>query len=309
MKTIYLFCFFAFFCQNSRANVHIVTVSNNQFTPANLPNVIVGDIVSFSFLGGGLHNVNSSSVNNGVPGGTYSIYSGAPASYSRKYDYLVTKAGHYSYVCDIHGDAATFTGMVGQFTATAALVIPILNFIIGNDKTNKPYLSWKTESDTSLNHFVIKASEDGIHYVEIGQKIANENSQNGNYYSFVDERNITPFRYMYYLIVAIDNRLQESYSEVKMYKNAIAKVGIINSISPNPVNSTSQIMVQFNAEKNSQLNAVVYNSLGERVEQSKMSAFEGINNGHISLHRLPAGNYKIKFTLAGAVEVRNIMVK
>ena len=309
MKTIYLFCFIVFFCQYSRANIHIVTVSNNQFTPANLPNVVVGDIVSFSFLGGGLHNVNSSSVINGVPPGTFSIYSGVPASSSRTYDYLVTKPGLYAYICDIHGDAATFTGMVGRFTATSALLIPILNFIIGTDITNKPYLSWKTEGNINLNHFVVKASEDGIHYAEIGQKNANENNQNNNYYSFIDERNITPFRYLYYLVVAIDNSLQESYSEVKMYKNAIAKAGIINSISPNPVNSTSQIMIQFNAEKKSQLNAAVYNSLGERVAQSKMSAFEGINNGHITLNRLPAGNYKIKFTLAGAVEVRTIMVK
>ena len=103
-----------------RAAIVVISVTNFQFSPANV-NVNAGDIVRFTFVAG-FHNATTNGVAGGLPAGAAALFSGTPGSVAT-YDYTTTVVGTYKYVCEVHGNAATYTGMVGQFTVSPPLPI------------------------------------------------------------------------------------------------------------------------------------------------------------------------------------------
>src|SRR5438128_1289821 len=101
-KFLLLSIFFTQLYFTSNATTHVVEVTNNQFSPSNILDVFVGDVVSFHFIEG-FHNAISTGVTNGVPAGAAPINSGDPSNVNpRTYNYTVTEAGTYKYVCQVH---------------------------------------------------------------------------------------------------------------------------------------------------------------------------------------------------------------
>ena len=91
-------------------------------------------------------------------------------------------------------------------------------------------------------------------------------------------------------------------SPIKMYQNTTIEKKIITSISPNPVIGMGHLMIKFNADKEGVLIAKVFDSQGRLIISSELSAEPGINNGHIPLGDIPAGNYTVCFSLNGLNE-------
>ena len=81
------------------------------------------------------------------------------------------------------------------------------------------------------------------------------------------------------------------------------------SVSPNPIRRPGQLMIQFNAEKTGSLLVKVYNNAGQMVLETKMSAFTGLNNGHVHVCDLNAGTYTLQFMLDGVKETKRIVVQ
>ena len=295
MKKIlpYLFCLLPF-CSN--AETHTVTISNFQFSPANL-NVLVGDVIRWEWAGG-FHNTASVT----IPAGA-DPWAAPVSTTGFSFEYTVTTAGTYNYQCEPH---AGF--MTGSFTASAVLPVSFSAFNI-NVKNRKPYLSWVTETESNTSHFVVRRSYDGNIFTEIARIPAAGHSASARNYFYTDTDVRINSKYVYYelLITDLDGKFQ--LSPIKLFKNNDAVKKIITAVSPNPVTEAGHLLITFNADANSVLSADISDISGRQVLSTKLSASPGVNNGHIHLGDLAAGTYMIRFTLDGKTETHKILKK
>lgn len=89
------------------ATKHVVTVQNFFFSPANLPNVFVGDTIRWVWVNGS-HTTTSTT----IPASA-AIWSSPISNTSTSFEYLITVPGIYNYRCNPH----VGIGMIGSFTA------------------------------------------------------------------------------------------------------------------------------------------------------------------------------------------------
>lgn len=283
-----------------------VTVSNFQFSPANIPNVLIGDIIKFNFGGANFHNATTTPLGS-VPAGAAAIHSGNPGQVTGSYSYTVTKAGSYRYYCEIHsGDGVT--GMVGTFTASGVVPVQLNNFDLSiSGKTITA--NWQTASEQNLDYFSLQKSTDGKNYVETGRVSATGNTDQAQSYSFKDERLDINARYVYYILKIVDRDGRYSLSQVKLIRNDGAVKKIITQMGENPVSKqVGHFMFQFNADRSTSMRALVMDAGGKVLMKLDLSANKGINNGHIHMADLPTGIYTVLFSLDGLKETKKVMV-
>ena len=293
MKNILLslLCF-AFLTSN--ATTWNVNVRNNQFSPATL-NVMVGDVIHWVWVEG-FHTTTSVTIPSAA--GSWD----APMdNNNNSFDYTVTQPGTYSYQCNFH---APF--MVASFTASGVLPVTLSAFNIGT-QNNNPLLSWTTQTEINVDYFSIRKSTNGIDFKEIGKVTAAGNSTLENNYSFLDEEILKGINYVYYALAVIDKDGKAQLSPIKIYKYQTTSSRIIISLSPNPVNGMGHLMLQYNADKVGVLFVQLIDMHGKVVLKTKLSAEQGINNGHIHLGDIPSGVYTIYFSLDGANESYRIV--
>lgn len=302
----FLFLFLlATLCTN--ATTFFVSVSNFQFSPVNIPNVIVGDTVQFNFAAVNNHNAVSIPLGS-VPAGAAAINSGVAGSVTTSYSYVVTVAGSYRYYCDVHS-ADGVTGMVGTFTASGVVPVNLKSFEVAY--TNKTVIAnWQTASEQNLAYFSLEKSSDGKKYVEATRINATGNADNLQSYTYRDDRLDMNARYIYYLLKIVDKDGEYNLSPVKLIRNEQATPKLITQIGPNPVNrQAGHLMLQFYADKQTDMKTLVIDARGKTVLNLDMAANKGINNGHIHMGSLAAGVYSIIFSMDGVKETHKVVVK
>lgn len=116
MKRIYTLIFASAFLllTNLNATTHNVSVTNNAFTPNNITNAVIGDIIVWTF-NAGTHTTTSTAST--IPAGAAVWDSGNMSSGT--YSYTITTAGTYGYGCTLHAGM----GMVAQFTVSAVGIL------------------------------------------------------------------------------------------------------------------------------------------------------------------------------------------
>lgn len=290
----------------AKATVFNVTVTNFQFSPANIPNVLIGDVIKFNFGGPNFHNAITAPLGM-APAGAAAINSGTPGQVTTSYSYTVTVAGSYRYYCEVHsGDG--ITGMVGTFTASGVVPVQLKNFDVSISGKTVTAL-WQTASEQNLSYFSLQKSNDGKNYKEAGRVNAAGNSNNLQSYSFKDERLDMDARYVYYLLKSVNRDGSYSLSQVKLIRNDGAVKKLITQMGANPVSKAiGHLMFQFNADRNSSMKALVIDGNGKTLMRLDLSANKGINNGHIHMAELPTGIYTILFSLDGLKETRKVML-
>lgn len=279
-----------------KAETHVVTISSFQFSPANL-NVVVGDVIRWEWAEG-FHNTASVTIPSGAAPWTSPVSAGGFS-----FEYTVTAAGTYDYQCDPH---AGF--MTGSFTASGLVPVTLSAFNIST-QSRRPYLSWTTQTESNSDYFAVRRSYDGKIFTEIGRVPAAGQSSGIRSYSFADMDVRSNSRYVYYELVITDRDGKYQLSPIKLFKNNEAVKKMITSISPNPVSGAGHLMIQFNADEKSMLQTKVTDITGKQVLQAQLSASPGVNNGHIHLGDLAAGNYVVRFTLNGKTETHKISKK
>lgn len=295
MKKLLLFLLLTYALQ-TRSETHIVTISSFQFSPANL-NVVVGDVIRWEWAEG-FHNTASLT----IPAGA-SAWAAPVSAAGFTFEYTVTTPGTYNYQCDPH---AGF--MLGSFTASGVVPVSLSAFNISN-QNRKPYLSWTTQAESNSSHFVVRRSYDGNIFTEIGRVPAAGHSSVVKNYSFLDADVRSNNRYVYYELVITDMDGKFQLSPIKLFKNNEAVKKLITSISPNPVTAAGHLMIQFNADEKSIMQATVTDVSGKQVITTRLTASAGVNNAHIHLGDLAAGNYIISFLLNGRMETHKITKK
>ena len=306
MKKIYLsFLLLAFLSsKNASAKIIAISVTNYQFTPANT-NVTVGDTVRFTFISG-THNATTNGVSGGLPAGAVAVYSGGIGAVS-SYDYITAVTGTYKYVCELHGNAATYTGMVGQFTVSSIVPVTLTQFNIEPDG-KKPLLTWATTTEQNADYFSIRSSTDDIHFTEIGRVNASGNSSDEKFYSFIDNTITSSNNFIYYELAIVDKNGNEQLSPIKLFTNPNSTTKLIEQLSPNPISRPGQLMVYFNSQKEDMLNVNVFDATGKQVLTTNMEAVQGLNSGHIHVCNFAAGIYTLVFTMNGLKETRQVVV-
>lgn len=276
---------------------HIVSVSNFQFSPANL-NVVVGDVIRWQWVSG-FHNSQSLT----IPSGATSWLSSNLSGSGQFYQYTVAVAGNYQYFCNIHG-----LGMAGSFTASPVVPVKLSAFTV-TGRANRPFLSWTTQSETNADYFSIRRSLDGNSFTEISKVPAAGNSTTEKNYSFTDIGFSGSEKYVYYEIAVTDKDGKVQLSPIKLFKRTVTVSKIITSISPNPVSEAGHLLIRFNADATGVLIARITDMTGKMVLVSELSAAPGVNKGHIHLGDLGSGNYVVQFNLNGATETYKIRKK
>lgn len=295
MKKLFLSLLVCTVCQ-VKAETHIVTISSFQFSPANL-NVLVGDVIRWEWAEG-FHNTTSTTIPFGADSWTTPVSAGGFS-----FEYTVTAPGTYDYQCDPH---AGF--MTGSFTASGLVPVTLSGFNIST-QSRKPHLSWTTQTESNSDYFAVRRSYDGKIFTEIGRVPAAGQSSSVRNYSFADMDVRSNSRYVYYELRITDRDGKYQLSPIKLFKNNESVIKMITSISPNPVSSAGHLIIQFNADEKTMLQAKVMDITGKQVLATQLSASAGVNNGHIHLGDLAAGNYVVQFTMNGKTETHKISKK
>ncbi|HSN61077.1 MAG TPA: T9SS type A sorting domain-containing protein [Ferruginibacter sp.] len=281
----------------AKAGTHIISVSNFQFTPSNL-NVAVGDVIRWQWASG-FHNTASLT----VPAGADTWASPYLTATGDYFEYTVVAEGPYEYYCDIHG-----VSMSGSFTASAVVPVSLSIFTVSN-KSNRPHLSWTTQSESNSAYFAVHRSYDGNIFTEIGRVPAAGNSAVAKNYSFTDAGIKSNAKYVYYELAITDKDENVQLSPIKLFKNNESIKKLITSLSPNPVSEAGHLLIQFNADFAGKLMARITDITGKLVLVSELSAAVGVNNGHIHIADLASGNYVVQFNLNGVMETYKIRKK
>ncbi|MGE0636482.1 MAG: T9SS type A sorting domain-containing protein [Bacteroidia bacterium] len=157
---------------NVYATIHVVQVSNFQFSPNSL-NVNVGDTIRWTWVNG-THTTTSGI----VPSGAASWNSPISSS-STTFDYKVTVAGSYSYICVPHEGMnmiATFTASgttgiaaSGQLNATTLFPNPFVDELFIEQGNEQPEYTQISISDI-LGKQIKNVSIESLPVVSIGKR-------------------------------------------------------------------------------------------------------------------------------------------
>ncbi|MEP6684722.1 MAG: plastocyanin/azurin family copper-binding protein [Parafilimonas sp.] len=297
MKKIYLLIAAIFILKISFANTFVVTVSNYQFSPANV-NAVVGDTIKWIWSSG-FHTTTSTS----VPAGA-ATWDAPMQGSGQTFLYKLTVAGSYNYFCSIHP-----TAMLGTLNVTGILPVTLSNFSISPAETNTAFIVWSTATEQNTDHFEIMRSPNGKTFTSIASIKAAGNSSLKQNYSYVDNTIPPASHFLYYSLTIVDKDGSKTSSDIKMYTNTNSKPKLIVSLSPNPISSPGHLMLQFNAEKQGLMHAQLFNASGKLIKEDDLSAEEGLNNGHFHIGDVGKGIYTIIFSMDGKKESYKIVVQ
>ncbi len=287
----------------AKATIHVVQVANFQFIPANVPNVMLGDTMRWTWVSG-----NHTTTDNPATQSGNILPPGAPSwdalinSANTTFDYIVTVAGTYNYWCKPHAP-----NMAGTFTASIALPIKLSLFGV-TGSNGKALVNWKTSTEQNTDYFSVRRSLNGSIFSEIAKIPAAGNSNIEKSYSFTDA-DVNNGKYYYYNLAVVDKDGRQEFSEARMFKGEGILRKLVLSLSPNPISRPGHLMMTFNASKDGKMEVIVINAQGQTVNKTQMQAYQGVNNGHLHLGNLKPGNYTLICTTEGVKETHQIIFK
>ena len=152
---------------------------------------------------------------------------------------------------------------------------------------NVVQLKWSSDQSDELKSFDIERSEDSLHFIKIGSRLAISKSENEDY-DFVDA---TPGKNssLYYRLKLISKDGFASYSGLKEIKRSAEKLSL--RLLQNPVRSTIDFEVNALAVK--QVSVAVVSHGGLQMVSQTFSLLSGRNQYSLSAQTLPQGIYRL----------------
>lgn len=289
---------------SSKATIHIVQVSNFQFSPASVSDVIVGDTMRWIWVSGSHTTTDDPAIQpvTSLPAGAPTWNAPINAS-STTFDYKVIVAGVYNYLCIPHS-----ADMRASFTASNG-VFPIkLSLFAVTASNGKAIVKWNTMTEQNADYFSVRRSRNGSTFTEIARIPAAGNSTTEKHYSYTDQK-IEKGQFYYYHLAMVDKDKEQQLSETKMFKSEGVLNKLVLSLSPNPISGAGHLMLTFRAEKEGKMEVVVMNAQGQAIIRNQMQAYPGVNNGHVHLGNLRAGSYTLVCVMNGVRETHKIVFK
>ena len=165
----------------------------------------------------------------------------------------------------------------------AGVVVPLkfISFTVQKCNNGQVCLNWKTANEQNVSHFEIERSEDGIHFIRIGN-IAAQNQTTANY-SFTDQMVNTLASKYYYRVKQIDGDGKWSYTTtqlITMDKNALM------AVYPNP--AKNQIAITNGQEVKMMR---LFSTAGKLIKE------QTAGQPQMNIQELPIGVYLLKILL------------
>jgi hypothetical protein len=155
------------------------------------------------------------------------------------------------------------------------------------EQENNVLVSWNVENEININRYVVERSTDGINFNEIGFKPAIQSLS----YNWVDNSSLQNINY--YRIKSIGDAGEILYS--KIVKVSIGKNGLSYfTISPNPVNETREVNIDFVNISAGDYYLGLYDFSGRKVFSKNVSL--QLNNKLINIKlikSIPSGTYNL----------------
>jgi len=179
------------------------------------------------------------------------------------------------------------------FPSNSTLPVTLLNFSAAY-RNGVTALSWETENEVNFSHYEIeRKSENGSDYVTIASKQANGNTGR-SVYSSNDNISSMNDAVVYYRLKMVDVDGKFTYSNVIMVRKEKKAISGI-SLSPNPVISSANATVRFDASRAAVVNLRIVDMAGRQVLAQQNNVSEGTNSIQVNnLNRLQPGLYIIQ---------------
>ena len=179
------------------------------------------------------------------------------------------------------------------FPAQSTLPVTLLNFSAAY-RNGVTVLNWETENEVNFSHYEVeRKTESGADYIIVDSKQANGNAGRSAYSSSDNISSLTD-AVVYYRLRMVDVDGKFKYSNVIMVRKEKKTITGI-SLSPNPVISTANATVRFEAASNAVVNLRVMDMAGRQVLAQQNNVTGGTNSIQVNnLNRLQPGLYIIQ---------------
>lgn len=216
----------------------------------------------------------------GVPGYTYSWNTGATSST------LTVPNGPVTYTCQVTDACGTVR--TATFTITCPLAINLTSFDVV-DSGDDVAVSWATSFEKENHHFTILRAGSDLQFEEIGQVISQGDSENAQFYSFMDRNPLNGINY--YQLATIDINNQMKLSDIRSIEKKSSSNMI--SVSPNPSNGSFTLNVT--APENGDYTVSIASAEGKMVVQQIHSFEKGNHSVPFTKLNLQKGLYTLRF--------------
>lgn len=193
-----------------------------------------------------------------------------------------------TYFIRVYSWGATAAGQ-GTFSialSTNALPIELSAF---TGTANGPYnlLSWETQQEKDLQWHIVERSTNALNWSEIGRLPAQAGSPGPKNYHFEDRQ---PLAKAYYRLRSLDLDGTENISPSIALVRKVEGL-VLTAAYPSP--TTDEVLLQFNAPRESLLRLQVTDLAGRIVLEQALAAENGFNERSLSLLGLAKGVYSI----------------
>jgi hypothetical protein len=172
--------------------------------------------------------------------------------------------------------------------ATSPLPVNLIHFD-GDQSYSTVSLNWMTASELNNAYFSVQRSADGKDFTEIGKVHGKGTTSAVNKYKYIDRTPNPGISYYRLIQYDYDNTATPSKIIAVKFREAFNV-----AIGTNPVET--EVQLQINTVKNTELTVFVYNPQGEEVLQQKLPSVSSSEKQTVPVHKLPAGSYIMKVT-------------
>ena len=197
--------------------------------------------------------------------------------------------------CGIAGKGTSGQSAVGVYRDTFSVNVTSVTPVKFSSFTlerggRKIEVSWKTVTETSVDHFEIEKSINGKDFTFVNSIITKGNTASGNAYSYADYIN-TFSEILYYRIKSVDLNGTYSYSEVKSINIKPIKQ---LSVYPNPVNRGEAINLGFSSLLNDIATINIFDTKGMLLCTQRKAVVTGENIVGVVTNKITKeGNYLV----------------
>ena len=210
--------------------------------------------------------------------------------------------------------ATTVTGTTSALTVKAPSVNSFSPFIFGAVGNNPlPVklisfkakaigrvinLTWVTASEINNDYFDIERSNDGLHFIKIGQIKGNGTTSNTSSYGYNDVLELEENTMIYYYrLKQVDYSGDYEYSMIRWVNIGLAFQPIIETVKPNPFNDILTVTYAYSEKGKATLEVV--NLEGLLVFRKEASSVKGYNQFQVNTESLSKGVYYIRINVNG----------
>lgn len=170
------------------------------------------------------------------------------------------------------------------------LPLKLLNFTAYR-QNNLAKLAWQTTNEINTLSFAVQRSDDGVHFVTVGQALAKNNNLNDYYYD--DNIAAVSAQKLYYRLQITDKNGTAQLSSIATVENK--RTLFTASVFTNPIRN-NLLVVNIYSLLAANISIAVYDMQGKKIEFEQSHVEQGSSIKSILINRAPAGMYLLRIS-------------